>query len=183
MNKVLRRVIATSWRPGRAAAAGLAATGVYSVAMECDMAILGNRFNDVRFIEGLLPGVSGKADKARSWLAWAIHLLNGVALGELYAAVFKRLLPGPNWVKGAIFGVLFIVLVWPLAPVADRHHPMIKSGVLPELANWTSFFQNVGRHLVFGVALGLIYRERVLEPLHEEGFDKVADPGKAISGA
>ncbi len=158
MNKVLRRVIATSWRPGRAAAAGLAATGVYSVAMEGDMAIVGNRFNDVRFIEGLLPGVPGKV---RPLLAWAIHLLTGVALGELYAAVFKRLLPGPNWVKGAIFGVLFIVLAWPLTPVADRHHPMIKSGELPELANWTSFLQNIGRHLVFGIALGLIYRDRV----------------------
>jgi len=159
---------------------------VYSVAMEGDMALVGNRFNDVRFIEGLLPGVSGKTGKtgkARPWLAWAIHLLNGVALGELYAAVFKRLLPGPNWVKGAIFGVLFIVVAWPLTPVADRHHPMIKSGELPELANWTSFVQNVGRHLVFGIALGLIYRDRVLEPPGEEGFDEVADPGKAISGA
>ena len=75
------------------------------------MAIVGNRFNDVRFIEGLLPGVP---DKARLWVAWAIHLLNGVMLGELYAAIFKRLLPGPNWVKGAIFGELFIILAWPL---------------------------------------------------------------------
>lgn len=154
---LLRRVISSSWRPGRAAAAGLAATAAYSVAMEGDMAIVGNRFNDVRFIEGLLPGVP---DKARSWLAWAIHLLNGVMLGELYAAIFKRLLPGPNWVKGAIFGELFIILAWPLTPLADRYHPMIKSGELPELANWTSFFQNIGRHLVFGMALGLIYRDQ-----------------------
>jgi hypothetical protein len=37
---------------------------------------------------------------------------------------------------------------------------MIKSGELPRLANWTSFLQNIARHLVFGLALGLLYRER-----------------------
>lgn len=155
LSRAFKRVISSSWRPGRAAAAGFAATVAYSVAMEGDMSITGNRFSDVRFIEGLLPGVPGKTP-----LAWAIHLLNGVALGELYGAVFKRLLPGPNWIKGALFAELFVVSVWPLTPLADRHHPMIKDGELPQLANWTSFFQNIARHLVFGLALGLLYREK-----------------------
>ena len=155
LSRVFKRVISSSWRPGRAASAGFAATVAYSVAMEGDMSITGNRFSDVRFIEGLLPGVPGKTP-----LAWAIHLLNGVALGELYGAVFKRLLPGPNWIKGALFAELFVVSVWPLTPLADRHHPMIKDGELSQLANWTSFFQNIARHLVFGLALGLLYREK-----------------------
>ena len=156
MNNLHRRFISPAWRPGRAAAAGLAATVAYSVAMEGDMSITGNRFNDVRFIEGLLPSVPEKSARP---LAWAIHLLNGVMLGELYAAVFKRLLPGPNWVKGALFGEIFIVSAWWLTPLADRYHPLIQSGELPVLANWTAFFQNIARHLVFGVTLGLIYRE------------------------
>ncbi len=122
------------------------------------MSITGNRFSDVRFIEGLLPGAPRKTALP---LAWAIHLLNGVMLGELYGAVFKRLLPGPNWVKGAIFGELFIVSAWWLTPLADQRHPMIKSGELPELANWTSFIQNIARHLVFGITLGLLYREKL----------------------
>ena len=101
--------------------------------------------------------------KSRSYtwvLAWMLHLLNGVMLAEVYAAVFKRFLPGPNWLKGAIFGELFIVSAWGLTPLADKYHPMIKSGELPRLANWTAFFQNIVRHLVFGLTLGLLYKEK-----------------------
>ena len=158
MKNIIRRIISPSWKPGRAAAAGFAATVAYSIAMEGDMSLTGNHFNDVRFIEGLL---TGEANPPRSmhWLAWAIHLLNGVLLGEVYAAVLKRFLPGPNWLKGAIFGELFIVSAWWLTPLADKHHPMIKSGELPRLANGTSFLQNIARHLVFGLTLGLVYRD------------------------
>lgn len=28
------------------------------------------------------------------------------------------------------------------------------------ISSWTSFLQNIARHLVFGLALGLLYRER-----------------------
>jgi hypothetical protein len=93
-------------------------------------------------------------------LSWLLHFANGVALAELYAAIARRFLPGPNWLRGAIFGEIFIVTAWWLTPLADKYHPLIKSGELPGLANWTSFLQNIGRHLVFGLALGLLYRER-----------------------
>jgi len=158
MKNMIRRMISPSWKPGRAASAGFAATVAYSIAMEGDMSLTGNRFSDVRFIEGLLTG-EAHPPRLMHWLAWAIHLLNGVLLGEVYAAVLKRFLPGPNWLKGAIFGELFIVSAWWLTPLADKHHPMIKSGELPRLANWTSFLQNIARHLVFGLALGLFYRD------------------------
>jgi hypothetical protein len=126
--------------------------------MEGDMSLTGNHFSDVRFIEGLL---TGKAHPPRRthWVAWAIHLLNGVLLGEIYAAFLKRFLPGPRWLKGAIFSEALIASAWSLAPLADKYHPMITGGELPALATWTSFWQNIGRHLVFGLALGLFYRE------------------------
>lgn len=159
MKNITRRIISPSWKPGRAAIAGLGATIVYSIAMEGDMSLTGNRFSDVRFIEGLL---TGKAHPPRTmhWLAWTIHLLNGVLLGEIYAAVLKRFLPGPGWLKGAIFSEAFIVSAWSLTPLADKYHPMITGGELPALATWTSFWQNIGRHLVFGLALGLFYRDK-----------------------
>src|SRR5690348_14866368 len=118
MKNIMRRIISPSWRPRRAAIAGLGATLVYSVVMEGDMALTGNRFSDVRFIEGLL---TGKAHPSRNihWIAWAIHLLNGVLLGEIYAAVLKRFLPGPGWLQGAIFSEMFIALAWSLTPLAD----------------------------------------------------------------
>ncbi len=70
---VLRRLITPGWRPGRAALGGLLATIVYSVVMEGDKFLVGNRFSDVRFIEGLLVGTTHT--KRTSLLAWLIHLL------------------------------------------------------------------------------------------------------------
>ncbi|TMD68191.1 MAG: hypothetical protein E6I91_05000 [Chloroflexi bacterium] len=155
---IIDQVISRRWRPERAAVAGLFATTAYSIAMEGDMAITRNRFSDVRFIQGLM-GKRAAAQKKFLLFAWILHIFNGVALAELYAAVFKRFLPGPDWLKGAIFGELFIVSAWWLTPLADRYHPLIQNGELPKLANRASFLQNIVRHLVFGLALGFLYRD------------------------
>ncbi len=154
-------LIAPGWRPGRAAMAGLAATVVYSIAMEGDIVLTNNKFSDIRFLEGMLEDPLGiKRSQRLTALAWALHLLTGVALAEVYAAIAIRLLPGPGWLRGAIFGEAFIASAWVLTPLADKYHPYIKSGEMPELANKTSFLQNLIRHLAFGLALGLLYRER-----------------------
>jgi len=156
MNTV-QRLISREWQPGRAALAGLLATIAYSIAMEGDILLVGNRFSDVLFIEGLLAG--GKKSRTLFFLSWAIHILNGVVLGEVYGAVLKRYLPGPNWLKGIIFGEVFIVSAWWLTPLADKYHPFIKNGEMPRLFQWKSFFQNIARHLVFGLSLGLLYKD------------------------
>ncbi|HJT55614.1 MAG TPA: DUF6789 family protein [Ktedonobacteraceae bacterium] len=159
---ILHWILSPSWHPAGATLAGVVALGVYTAEMEVDMAVTGNRFSDVRFIEGLLPTEADESAMGainRPLLAWIIHLLNGVLLAQLYAAVFKRFLPGPDWLKGVIFGEAFIVSVWWLTPLADKYHPLIKSGVLPPLANWTSFLQNIVRHFCFGLTLGLLYRD------------------------
>ena len=101
----------------------------------------------------------GTQKKRFSLLAWTFHLLNGALLGEIYAEIFKRFLSGPNWLKGVTFGELFIVSAWWLTPFADTHYPMIQSAELPKLATWTSFLQNIARHFVFGITLGLLYRD------------------------
>ena len=124
MPTLLQRLLAKDWRPGRAAAAGLAATAAYSLAMEGDKYITDNHFNDVTFIQGLLGDSDASSRKTRA-LAWGLHFLNGVMLAEVYAALGKRFLPGPGWLKGTIFGGAFIVAAWPLTPLADRFHPKI----------------------------------------------------------
>ena len=159
MNR-LRRLISPGWRPGSAALAGLLATLAYSVAMEWDKYLIGNRFNDVRFIEGILGGEGEQSTRGRWLLAWLLHLVNGVVLAEIYAATIKRFLPGSDWLKGTIFGEAFITGAWLLTPLADRYHPLIKKGEMPKLATWRSFLQNLLRHLIFGVVLGLLYREK-----------------------
>ena len=156
MKIIIRRIIRENWRPERAALAGLLATAAYSLVMEGDMYITGNRYSDVRFIQGLLERKSPRHNTF-PFLAWSINFLNGIILAELYAGVFKRFLPGPNWLKGAFFGELFLVSTWWLAPLVDTYHPLTKRGELVKLATWTSFFQNIVRHLVFGVLLGLLY--------------------------
>jgi hypothetical protein len=153
-------LIDRNWRPGRAAAAGTIATLVYSIAMEGDKHLTGNHFNDVRFIEGLMGGE--RRSKNITILAWLLHLLNGIALAELYAAVLKRHLPGPSWLRGTLFGELFIASAWSLTPLADKYHPLIKSGEMPRLANGPSFFQNLARHLIFGLVLGFLYRDKAV---------------------
>ena len=155
---ILQRVMTRGWQPGRAAMVGVVATAAYSLAMEGDMSITGNRFSDVRFIQGLM-GSEATAQKKFLLLAWLLHVLNGIALAEIYAAVLKRFLPGPDWLKGTLFGEAFIIAAWPLTPLADKYHPLIQNGELPKLANRTSFLQNVGRHLVFGLVLGLLYHD------------------------
>lgn len=153
----MKHLLRKEWQPGRAAAAGLLATVVYSIAMEGDKFLVGNRFNDVRFIEGLL---NGEKRSSRSFLsAWALHLLNGVALAEIYAALGKRFLPGPGWLQGSLFGEIFIIGAWWLTPLADKYHPLIKNGEMPRLFTWKAFLQNLIRHLAFGLTLGLLYRE------------------------
>src|SRR5579875_3412591 len=153
------RIISKGWRPRQAALVGLLATIAYSIAMEGDMSLTGNRFSDVRFIQGLF-GRKAAGEKRFLLLAWLLHLLNGVALAELYAAFVKRFLPGPDWLKGALFAELFISAAWTLTPLADKYHPLIKDGELPRLATRLSFLQNLARHFVFGLALGLLYRDK-----------------------
>ncbi|HEY7021936.1 MAG TPA: DUF6789 family protein [Ktedonobacterales bacterium] len=137
-----------------AAFAGAAASAVYAGEMYLDIALTGNPLDDLQLLEGALRG-----RKARiPILGMLVHLLNGSALGIVYAVV-KPLLPGPNWLKGALFGLLFVLGVWPLTPVLDRIHPLIKRGELPKFNTPVAFGQNIVRHLLFGLVLGLLYRD------------------------
>jgi hypothetical protein len=72
----------------------------------------------------------------------------------------KRFLPGPNWLRGTLFCEIFVAGVWWLTPIADKYHPLIKNGEMPQLANWRSFLQNSIWHLAFGLTLGLLYRDK-----------------------
>ena len=134
--------------------AGASASAVYAGEMYLDIALTGNPLDDVQLLEGALRG-----RKARfPILGMLVHLLNGSALAIVYALV-RPLLPGPNWLKGALFGLLFVLTVWPLTPLLDRAHPLIRRRDLPRFNTRVAFGQNIARHLVFGLVLGLLYRD------------------------
>lgn len=139
--------------PARAAFAGAAASAAYALEMYLDIAATGSRFDDVQLVESAIRGRPSRVPA----LGMAIHLLNGAALGEVYAAVAEPLLPGPDWIKGLIFGELFLLAAWPTVPLIDRFHPLIRSGKMPRLTQRITFLQNVARHTVFGLVLGLSY--------------------------
>lgn len=144
--------VLTDERPFKAALAGFAAAISYAGIMYGDMAVTGSRFDDIQLIEGAIRGRTAHPPV----LGLAIHLLNGIALGEIYGLV-ERFLPGPAWVRGILFGELFLLTAWPATPLVDRYHPLIRQGELPTLRRRVAFLQNVGRHAAFGAALGLIY--------------------------
>ncbi len=136
----------------QAALAGTVAAAAYVVEMYTDIALTRSRLDDLQLIEGAM-----RRRKARiPVLGLLIHLGNGAALGEIYGAV-EPWLPGPGWLRGLLFGYAFLAAVWPSVPLVDRLHPLIRSGELPRLTSRVSFLQNVLRHGVFGLILGIVY--------------------------
>jgi hypothetical protein len=131
--------------------AGILAASAYVGAMEIDMALSHYPSSDLQLIEGL---VRGRARRSRvPWVGFLGHLANGAGLGAIYALV-QRWLPGPAWLRGVLFSEGFLLLIWPATPLLDRFHPLIRRGQLPPFARRIVFWQNLSRHLVFGLVLG-----------------------------
>ena len=135
------------------AAAGTIAAIPYLGVMAGDIALTGYQSNDVQLLESLARGRPSRVP----WIGLLAHLANGAGLGICYSLV-QRWLPGPAWLRGICFGVGFTLLIWPLTPVLDRFHPLIRQGRLPPFARLIPLLQNLDRHLIFGLALGTGFR-------------------------
>jgi hypothetical protein len=85
------------------------------------------------------------------------HTGFGTTLGLAYGALGRRALPGPNWARGVLMLMAENAALWPLAVVADRVHPSMRSGELPRLNTPIPFAQQLIRHVAFGAALGVLY--------------------------
>src|SRR4051812_28896596 len=108
MNQLMTRFVQwlplEKWRPGRAAVAGVIATAAYSLAMEADGYVISNHFNDVKWLQGWIGEIIKPVKKWAAPFAWLCHFLNGITLAEVYALFGTRLLPGPGWLRGVLFG-------------------------------------------------------------------------------
>jgi hypothetical protein len=150
---MMRRDEATH-RTAAGIVAGLVAGVAFIVAMAGDITITRYRSNDLRLVSGLVPGLGGL------WpvLGTAIHIVNGAALGALYAHVEDRI-HGPGWFKGVVFGLIENAVLWPIIMLLDQVHPDIRAGRLPKFNRATPFLQEVFRHVVYGAVLGWTYEQ------------------------
>lgn len=150
------RIIFKPYHPLRAAIAGVLASAAYAAEMYADIALSGSKFDDVQLVESTVFGHTSPIP----WVGMLIHLANGAALAQIYASVIRPRLRGPEWVRGLTFGMIFLAAVWPLTPLVDRTNPLITSGQMPHLFAPIPFLQNLARHVVFGLVLGLAYWQR-----------------------
>ena len=88
-------------------------------------------------------------------LGWLGHLMLGSVLALFYAAVAPRL-PGPAWMRGALYGLA----LWLLTQLAVL--PMMGRALFSGSAA-TALGSLLG-HLVYGVVLGATYGTMVVVP-------------------
>lgn len=134
--------------------AGSIAGVAFLIAMALDIALTRSRTNDLRLLSGMVPGMGG------AWpvIGTLMHMINGAALGSVYGHV-QHLLPGPGWLRGALFGVIENGVLWPIITVLDRVHPEIRAGRLPAFNRPVPFLQELFRHIVYGAVLGWVYEQ------------------------
>jgi hypothetical protein len=141
----------------RALLASIAAGNSYLASAWVDSKLSSHPFNDVKLV--------GQMFTTRSPL-WQIQGLAGhygfsVFVALTYVTWFYKRLPGSPWLRGLTFlqlenAVLYAVA---LAISFDKLHAGIRRGELPPLANLKTFKGQVVRHVAFGLALGVLYKD------------------------
>jgi hypothetical protein len=141
----------------RALLAGIAAGNSYLASAWVDSKLSSHPFNDVKLV--------GQMFTTRSPM-WQVQGLAGhygfsLFLALTYARWFYKRLPGPRWLRGLTFLQLENTLLYALALAVgfDKLHAGIRRRELPPLGNLKTFNGQVVRHMAFGLALGVLYRD------------------------
>jgi hypothetical protein len=148
-------------RSARGALAGAVAAGVWALQQPLDQRVFGVRYDDTELLGKLVT-------RGPDWrvAGLALHLVNGAALGAVYASVVARRLPLPPWARGPAAALGEHLGSWPLVLLTDRLHPA--RAELPTLStNPRAFAQATWRHLLFGAVLGELERRLNPEPEDE----------------
>ncbi len=83
------------------------------------------------------------------FLGWMAHFVIGTVLAIIYAALFLTRLPGPGFVRGALYGLV----PWIVAQLVVM--PMMGAGLFG--GSFGAGFGSLMGHLVYGAVLGGIY--------------------------
>ena len=129
-------------KTARGALAGAVAAGVWAAQQPLDIKVFGVDYDDTELLgravtDGPLWRPTGVA----------LHLMNGVVFGAVYASVAGRV-PLPSWARGPAAALAEHSATWPLMALLHR-----------DLAtNPRAFAQATWRHALFGVVLGELER-------------------------
>jgi len=85
------------------------------------------------------------------FLGWMAHFVIGTMLAIIYAALFASRLPGPGFVRGALYGLV----PWIAAQLVVM--PMMGAGLFG--GSFGAGFGSLMGHLVYGAVMGGIYGE------------------------
>ncbi len=140
----------------RALFAGVAAGTAYLAAMVVDNIFSRHKFNDIKLVGQVFT------TKSPFWQIQGLvgHYSFSGVMGLVYASQVYQRLPGPGWLRGLIFLQIENSTLYLLAPLMDPHHAGVKSGQVPPVWKWESFWGQAVRHLAFGVTLGAVYRDQ-----------------------
>lgn len=141
----------------RALLSGLAAGTAYLAAMWADNVVSRHKFNDIKLVGQIFT------TKSPFWQIQGLvgHYGFSGVMALVYASQAYKRLPGPGWLKGFLFLQIENSTLYPLAPLMDPHHAGVKSGQVPRVWKWKTFWGQAVRHIAFGVTLGALYNEKV----------------------
>jgi uncharacterized membrane protein YagU involved in acid resistance len=125
----------------RAVAGGLVATAMMTVLM-LTAPLMGLPPMNVGAMLGSMMGGS-------LFLGWMAHFVLGTVLAIVYAATFATRLPGPGFVRGALYGLLPYIVAQLVVM------PMMGAGAFG--GSFGAGFGSFMGHLVYGAVLGGIY--------------------------
>jgi uncharacterized membrane protein YagU involved in acid resistance len=128
-----------NWK--RAVAGGLVATAVMTVLMLM-APVMGLPPMNIGAMLGSMMGGS-------LFLGWMAHFAIGTVLAIVYAAIFATRLPGPGFLRGALYGLV----PWIMAQLVVM--PMMGAGAFG--GSFGAGFGSLMGHLVYGAVLGGIY--------------------------
>ena len=136
----------------RASVAGVAGAVAYLVEQELDRRVANPRSDDLVLLGGLVTG------RRAAWrpLGLGMHLVAGAVFGVVFEVLVAPLLRGPYWLRGVVMGQVENAVLWPLILLIDRVHPAIRGGTIAPLNRPVYFAQAVLRHAALGAVLGLV---------------------------
>lgn len=135
----------------QAALAGGAAAAVWGLVEPLDRRVFRFPYSDIAILGKLVT-------RGPRWRAigWTWHVANGVGAGLVFWAIYDLVGGNVFWLA-VLFALVEHLLTYPLTLLTDRFHPARGAPELPPLAHsGRAFAQSTFRHLLFGVALGLL---------------------------